>query len=66
MFQHYIAILGERSQCLLRDAQLSSSQENIVDGRDVSIDVVRICTMSQYFIDLSSIEHLSEGTRNAP
>jgi hypothetical protein len=32
MFRHYIAILRERPYCLLRDAQLRSSQENIVDG----------------------------------
>jgi hypothetical protein len=40
MFRHYIAILGERSQCLLRDAQLRSGRQNIVDGRVVSSDVV--------------------------
>jgi hypothetical protein len=40
MFRHYIAILGERFQCLLRDAQLRSSRQNIVDGRVVSSDVV--------------------------
>jgi hypothetical protein len=40
MFRHYIAILRERSQCLLRDAQLRSSRWNIVDGRVVSSDVV--------------------------
>jgi hypothetical protein len=45
-----------------------------VDGRVVSSDVVRgylrsPCTQHthpQYSIDCSSIEHLSEGTRNAP
>jgi hypothetical protein len=41
MFRHYIAILRERSQCLLIDAQLRSSLYNIVDGRVVSNDVVR-------------------------
>jgi hypothetical protein len=41
MFRHYIAILRERSWCLLRDTQLRSSRWNIVDGRDVSSDVVR-------------------------
>src|SRR5215471_13758058 len=41
MFRHYIAIFRERSQCLLQDAQLRSSRENIVDGRVVSSDVVR-------------------------
>jgi hypothetical protein len=41
MFRHYIAILRERSLCLLRDAQLRSSRQNIVDGRVVSSDVVR-------------------------
>jgi hypothetical protein len=41
MFRHYIAIFRERSYCLLRDAQLRSSRYNIVDGRDVSSDVVR-------------------------
>jgi hypothetical protein len=35
MFRHYIAILRERSWCLLRDAQLRSSRYNIVDGRVV-------------------------------
>jgi hypothetical protein len=41
MFRHYIAILRERSYCLLRDAQLRSSRKNIVDGGVVSSDVVR-------------------------
>src|SRR5215510_15603747 len=41
IFRHYIAILRERSQCLLRDGQLRSSRQNIVDGRVVSSDVVR-------------------------
>jgi hypothetical protein len=36
MFRHYFAIFRERSQCLLRDAQLRSSRLNIVDGRVVS------------------------------
>jgi hypothetical protein len=36
MFRHYIAIFRERSWCLLIDAQLRSSRENIVDGRVVS------------------------------
>jgi hypothetical protein len=40
-FQHYIAILRERFYCLLRDAQLRSSRQNIVDGRVVSSDMVR-------------------------
>jgi hypothetical protein len=42
MFQHYIAIPREHSYSLLRDAQLKSSQQNTVDGRVVSSDVV--CT----------------------
>src|SRR5215510_15870735 len=41
MFRHYIAIFRERSYCLLRDAQLRSSRQNIVDVRVVSSDVVR-------------------------
>src|SRR5215469_12382672 len=41
MFRHYIAIFRERSWCLLRDAQLRSSRQNIVDGCVVSSDVVR-------------------------
>jgi hypothetical protein len=41
MFRHYIAIFRERSYCLLRDAQLRSSRQNIVDGRVVSSDVLR-------------------------
>jgi hypothetical protein len=41
MFRHYIAILSERSWRLLRDAQLRSSRQNIVDGRVVSSNVVR-------------------------
>jgi hypothetical protein len=41
MFRHYIAIFRERSYCLLRDAQLRSGRQNIVDGRVVSSDVVR-------------------------
>jgi hypothetical protein len=36
MFRHYIAILRERSKCLLRDAQLKSSRQNIVDEHVVS------------------------------
>jgi hypothetical protein len=40
MFRHYIAILRERSYCLLRDAQLRSSRYNIVDGRVVSSHLV--------------------------
>jgi hypothetical protein len=40
MFRHYIAILRERSECLLREAQLRSSLQNIVDGRVVSSDVL--------------------------
>jgi hypothetical protein len=42
MFRHYIAIIRERSYCLLRDAQLRSSRYNIMDGRVVSSDVVRM------------------------
>src|SRR5215467_11840291 len=38
MFWHYIAIFRERSWCLLRDAQLRSSRQNIVDGCVVSSD----------------------------
>jgi hypothetical protein len=41
MFRHYIAIISERYWCLLRDAQLRSNRQNIVDGRVVSSDVVR-------------------------
>jgi hypothetical protein len=41
MFRHYVAILRKRSYCLLRDAQLRSSRQNIVDGRVVSSGVVR-------------------------
>jgi hypothetical protein len=41
MFRHYIAILRERSKCLLRGAQLRSSRRSIVDERVVSSDVVR-------------------------
>jgi hypothetical protein len=33
MFRHYVAITRERCYCLLRDAQLRSSRQNIVDGR---------------------------------
>jgi hypothetical protein len=41
MFRHYIAIFRKPSYCLLRDAQLRSSRQNIVDGHVVSSDVVR-------------------------
>jgi hypothetical protein len=41
MFHHYISISRERSECLLRDAQLRSGRQNIVEGRVVSSDVVR-------------------------
>src|SRR5215468_3574692 len=40
MFRHYIAIFRKGFQCLLRDAQLRSSRQNIVDGCAVSSDVV--------------------------
>jgi hypothetical protein len=40
MFRHYIATFRERSECLLRDAQLRSSRQNIMDGRVVSSGVV--------------------------
>jgi hypothetical protein len=53
MFRHYIAILRERSYCLLRDAELRSGRYNIVDGCVVFSDVVRG-------------ELRSEGIRNAP
>jgi hypothetical protein len=66
MFRKYIAIFRERSYCLLRDSQLMSSRKNTVDERVVSSDVVRAHAHSQNSIDCSSIEHLSEGTRNAP
>jgi hypothetical protein len=36
MFRHYIAIFRE---CLLRDAQLKSSQQNILDRREWIIGV---------------------------
>src|SRR5215510_14579466 len=41
MFRLYIAIFRERSWCLLRDAQLRSSRQIIVDARVVSSEVVR-------------------------
>jgi hypothetical protein len=40
MFRHYIAILSERSQCLLRDAELRRSRFIFVVGRVVSSDVL--------------------------
>jgi hypothetical protein len=40
MFRHYIAIIRELSECLLRNAQLRSSRQNLVGGRVVSSDVV--------------------------
>jgi hypothetical protein len=42
MFRHYIAIFRERFSFLLRNAQVESSRQNIVDGRVVSSDVVRL------------------------
>jgi hypothetical protein len=51
IFRQYIAIFSERSQCLLRDAQLSSSRKNIVDGRVVSSDVVRAQGQGILFTD---------------
>jgi hypothetical protein len=41
MFRHYIAIFRERSQYLLRDAQLRISRQKIVNEHVVSSDVVR-------------------------
>jgi hypothetical protein len=46
MFRHYIAIFRERSSCLLREAQLGSSRQNIEDGRVVYSVVVRTRTTS--------------------
>jgi hypothetical protein len=40
MFRHFIANLRKRSKWLLRDAQLRSSRQNVVDGRVVFSDVV--------------------------
>jgi hypothetical protein len=37
MFRHYIAILRERFYCLMGDAQLRSSRQNIVDERVVTL-----------------------------
>jgi hypothetical protein len=65
MFRHYIAILWERSWCLLRDAQLRSRRLDIVVGRVVSGDVVLIRTTSPDTIHrtLSDITyHISVGT----
>jgi hypothetical protein len=42
MFRHYIAIFREYFYCLLRDAELRSNRQNVVDGRVVSNDVVPI------------------------
>jgi hypothetical protein len=50
MFPHYIAIFRERSQCLLRDAQLRSSRKNIADGR-ASSDAVRAQGQEILFTD---------------
>jgi hypothetical protein len=58
MFRHYIAILKERSKCLLKDAQLRSSRWNIVDGRVVSTEVVRAHHVTRPNI-LSTAPHLS-------
>jgi hypothetical protein len=41
MIRHYIAILRERSWCVLRDAPLRNSRYNIVNGRVVTIGLVR-------------------------
>jgi hypothetical protein len=38
-FRHYTAIITAYSYCFLRDAQLRSSRQNIVDGRVVSSGV---------------------------
>jgi hypothetical protein len=71
-FQHYTAILRERSACRRGDAQLRSNRQNIVGllcGAWRSQIVPSHLTQhahSQYSIDCSSIKHLSEGTRNAP
>jgi hypothetical protein len=46
MFRHYTAIFRDRYKCLLRDAQLRNSRQNIVDGRVVFSDVVLGCLRS--------------------
>src|SRR5215469_8829803 len=55
MFRHYIAIFRERSKCLLKDAQLSSSRQNIVDGRVVSSDVVRSAHVTRHNTPIHNI-----------
>jgi hypothetical protein len=57
-----VAFLVPSERCLFED-------QSIVDGRVVSSDVVCMRTQyahPQYSIDCSSIEYLSEGTRNSP
>jgi hypothetical protein len=41
LFRHYIAILRDHSYCLLRDSQLRSSPQNILDGGVLFSVVVR-------------------------
>jgi cobalamin biosynthesis protein CobD/CbiB len=68
MFRHYIAIFRERSECLLRDAQLRISRENIVDGRVVFSDVVRgdLRSAPQLRISQKALETLAENGNAMP
>jgi hypothetical protein len=57
MFRHYIATVREHSYGLLKDAELRSSRQNIVDERVVSSDVV--CTQHAHLYLLSIAPQLS-------
>src|SRR5215475_11808857 len=80
-FGNYIAIFRVGFQCLLRDVQLRSSRQNIVDGRVVSSDVVRgehhvarhntpihniLSTASQLSISQKALETLPEDGNVMP
>ena len=68
MFRHYITIFRERSYAFWEMLNWGAVDRILWMWRVVCSDVVRSSQHAhpQYSIDCSSIEHLSEGTRNAP
>jgi hypothetical protein len=74
MFRHYIVILRERSWCLLRDAHLKSSRQNIVDRHVVSRHVTRhntpihnnLSTAPQFNISQKALGQLHEDSNVMP
>jgi hypothetical protein len=69
MFRHYIVIFRERSLCLLRDAQLRSSRQNIVDWRVTTHHTPIhniLCTAPQLSISQKTLGTLPENNNVMP